>query len=278
MSESLFNQLRTRSHEFARNLPDKDAAGRFIADLLSTLFAKSYVTNTSDYESWAGELARLEVTLTRLLEPFMGSAQNAAAISAGLVRDNLPSLYETLWQDAEAAYAGDPAAENLQEVILAYPGFYGVASYRIAHYLFAQKIPTLPRLLSEHAHEKTGIDIHPGADIGKSFFMDHGTGIVIGGTSQIADNVKIYQGVTLGALSVDKSLASTKRHPTIEEGVVIYAGATILGGETVIGRNSVIGGNTWIVESVLPYSIVYNKSSSRIRPAKDIADVIDFSI
>jgi serine O-acetyltransferase len=199
-------------------------------------------------------------------------------LSAGFFDTQLSALYDILWQDAEAAYAGDPAAQNLQEVVLAYPGFYAVAVYRVAHYLFSLGIPTLPRLLSEHAHEKTGIDIHPGAKIGGSFFMDHGTGIVIGGTSLIADNVKIYQGVTLGALSVQKNLASTKRHPTIEEGVVIYAGATILGGDTVIGRHSVIGGNTWLVESVPAYSVVYHKSEVRVRPSKEISTVIDFTI
>lgn len=276
MSERLYEKVRGRSVEFKAALPNKKEAGRFIGALLDFLFANSYHTQTLSSQQWLAELTNLELRLTQLLRPF--AFDEAAALGHRFFGDELTALYEVLWQDAEAAYAGDPAAQNLQEVVLAYPGFYGVAVYRIAHYLFNLGIPTLPRLLSEHAHEKTGIDIHPGAKIGKSFFMDHGTGIVIGGTSIIADNVKIYQGVTLGALSVDKSLASTKRHPTIEEGVVIYAGATILGGETVIGRSSVIGGNTWIVESVQPYSVVYNKSSSRIRPAKEVSGVIDFSI
>ena len=276
MPSLLYEKVRARSAEFKAALPNKNEAGSFAAALLDFLFAESFLTQQETAEVWLSRLGKLESQLTQLLKPFIFT--EAEKYSATFIHEQLPLLYDILWQDAEAAYAGDPAAQNLQEVVLAYPGFYGVAIYRIAHYLFSLGIPTLPRLLSEHAHERTGIDIHPGARIGRSFFMDHGTGIVIGGTSLIADNVKIYQGVTLGALSVDKSLASTKRHPTIEEGVVIYAGATILGGETVIGRNSVIGGNTWIVESVEPYSVVYNKSSSRVRPAKEISSVIDFSI
>ncbi len=276
MPLTLYEKVRARSVEFKAALPNKNEAGSFTAALLDFLFADSFCTQQESADEWLERLGKLEAQLNQLMKPFIFDA--AARLSAEFMHGQLPQLYDVLWQDAEAAYAGDPAAENLQEVVLAYPGFYGVAVYRIAHYLFSQGIPTLPRLLSEHAHERTGIDIHPAAKIGRSFFMDHGTGIVIGGTSIIADNVKIYQGVTLGALSVDKSLASTKRHPTIEEGVVIYAGATILGGATVIGRNSVIGGNTWIVESVEPYSVVYNKSSSRVRPAKEISGVIDFSI
>lgn len=276
MSDILYQKVRARSAEFKAILPNKQEAGRFAQGLIHALFASSYDTQKMPASEWNARLNLLEKQLRELLEPFI--FQEAGPVAQNFFQNELPALYDVLWQDAEAAYAGDPAAQNLQEVVIAYPGFYGVAVYRIAHYFFHLGIPTLPRLFSEEAHERTGIDIHPGAKIGRSFFMDHGTGIVIGGTSIIADNVKIYQGVTLGALSVDKSLASTKRHPTIEEGVVIYAGATILGGETVIGRNSVIGGNTWIVESVQPYSVVYNKSSSHIRTAKELSSVIDFSI
>jgi serine O-acetyltransferase len=278
MVTALFEKVRARSALFRPSLPSKDDAGRFIAGVLNLLFSGSHLTQREDPTEWMVELTAQQQSLRQLLLPFVESDTRAAEIVSEFFQHQLPGIYEALWLDAEAAYAGDPAAESIQEVVLAYPGFYGVAAYRIAHYLHSIGIPTLPRLISEHAHEKTGIDIHPGAKIGRSFFMDHGTGIVIGGTSVIADNVKIYQGVTLGALSVDKSLASTKRHPTIEEGVIIYAGATILGGNTIIGRYSVIGGNTWIVESVQPYSVVYNKSSSRVRPSKEISDVIDFSI
>jgi serine O-acetyltransferase len=168
----------------------------------------------------------------------------------------LPKLTEILDLDAQAALAGDPAAYSREEVIVAYPGFYAVCIHRLAHALHQHKVPLIPRLMSEYAHEKTGIDIHPGAQIGESFFIDHGTGVVLGETAIIGKNVKIYQGVTLGALSVKKKLQSIKRHPTIEDDVVIYANATILGGDTVIGKGAVIGGNTWITESVPAGTIV----------------------
>lgn len=170
--------------------------------------------------------------------------------------ETIPDLAKILELDAAAAFAGDPAAYSREEVILAYPGFYAVCVYRIAHEIQKLNIPLIPRLITEYAHEKTGIDIHPAAKIDKSFFIDHGTGVVIGETAIIGQNVKIYQGVTLGALSVKKKLQSIKRHPTIEDDVVIYANSTILGGETIIGKGSIIGGNTWIVETVAPGSVV----------------------
>jgi serine O-acetyltransferase len=159
---------------------------------------------------------------------------------------------------------GDPAATTDFEVVRTYPGFYALAFYRLAHGLHELKIPIIPRILTEYAHSKTGIDIHPGAKIGKHFFMDHGTGIVIGETCEIGERVKIYQGVTLGALSVDKSMASTKRHPTIEDGVVIYSGATILGGETIVGANSIIGGNVWLTKSVPAQTKIYHQENVKV--------------
>ena len=169
--------------------------------------------------------------------------------------------------DVQAAYDGDPAAPNLSEIIFAYPGLVAVTVYRIAHELQVLGVPLLPRIMTEHAHSLTGIDIHPGANIGPSFFIDHGTGVVIGETTEIGTGVKIYQGVTLGALSFPKDergkiIRGTKRHPTIEDGVVIYAGATILGGETVIGKGAVIGGNTWVIQSVPPHSRVLNENAT----------------
>lgn len=171
----------------------------------------------------------------------------------------LPELRRKIHLDVEAAFLGDPAAKSHEEVILAYPGLEAISIHRFAHELWIRNIPLLPRMMSEYIHGKTGIDIHPGATIGESFFIDHGTGVVIGETTIIGKNVKIYQGVTLGALSIKKEFSNRKRHPTIEDDVTIYAGATILGGETVIGKGSVIGGNVWITESVPPYSKVYNK-------------------
>ena len=155
-----------------------------------------------------------------------------------------------------AAFKGDPAAKSNEEVILSYPGLQAISVYRIANFLHKNGIPIIPRIMSEHVHGTTGIDIHPGATIGESFFIDHGTGVVIGESCIIGNNVKIYQGVTLGALSVKKELMNKKRHPTIEDDVTIYANATILGGNTVIGRKSIIGGNTWVTESVKPESII----------------------
>jgi serine O-acetyltransferase len=168
----------------------------------------------------------------------------------------LPELRSALATDVDAAYEGDPAATGTDEVIFCYPGLYAISCYRMANRLLQEGAAVIPRMMTEHAHEKTGIDIHPGATIGRSFFIDHGTGIVIGGTTVIGDRVRIYQGVTLGALSLPRGKAraaeSRKRHPTIEDEVIIYANATILGGETVIGRGAVIGGNCWVTSSVEP--------------------------
>jgi serine O-acetyltransferase len=190
----------------------------------------------------------------------------------------LPGVHTMLWNDAEAIFQGDPAAESIDEVILAYPGFFAIMIYRVAHELYRLKLPIIPRILTEYAHEKTGVDIHPGAVIGSPFFIDHGTGIVIGETSVIGKNVKVYQGVTLGALSVNKDLARVKRHPTIEDDVVIYSQAVILGGDTVIGKNSIVGGNAWVTESVAPDSIVYSKSEVRIRSNEKVENFIDYII
>ncbi len=170
----------------------------------------------------------------------------------------VPEIYRLLNTDIQAIFDGDPAAHSTFEVIRAYPGFYALCFYRIGHAMHDLKIPLLPRILTEHAHSKTGIDIHPAAQIGQFCCIDHGTGIVVGETTKIGNHVKLYQGVTLGALSVKKGLAFTKRHPTIEDNVVIYSGATILGGETVIGHNSIIGGNVWVTESISPGSLVYH--------------------
>lgn len=177
----------------------------------------------------------------------------------------LPAVRKTLATDIRAAYDGDPAATCLDEIIFSYPSTYAVMVYRLAHELYKMGVPLIPRIMTEHAHHRTGIDIHPGTRIGSSFFIDHGTGVVIGGTAVIGNNVKIYQGVTIGAFSFDKDAAgqlirNTKRHPTIEDDVVIYAGTTILGGDTVIGYGSVIGGNVWLTHSVPPGSRVLQET------------------
>lgn len=180
----------------------------------------------------------------------------------------LPEILENLNLDAQELVKNDPASNNIEEVYLAYPGFFAIAIYRFSHELFKLNVPLIPRLMSEYAHSKTGTDIHPGATIGKCFFIDHATGTVIGETCLIKDHVKIYQGVTLGALQVSKELRNVKRHPTVEENVTIYANATILGGETIIGKNSIIGGNVWITESIPENSLVYHKAEIRLKQKK----------
>jgi serine O-acetyltransferase len=177
----------------------------------------------------------------------------------------LPRVREALATDVLAAYDGDPAAACYDEIIFSYPGLYAITVYRLAHELHTLGVPLIPRIMTEHAHSRTGIDIHPGTRVGSSFFIDHGTGVVIGGTAVIGCNVKLYQGVTLGAFSFDKDadgqlIRHTKRHPSIEDDVVVYAGATILGGDTIIGRGSVIGGNVWLTHSVPPGTRVLQDS------------------
>jgi len=190
----------------------------------------------------------------------MPSRKRAAALAKRFL-GRIPAVREMLALDAQAAYDGDPAAKSIDEVIYCYPGFYAITVYRLAHELVLLGVPLMPRIMTEHAHSLTGTDIHPGARIGRSFFIDHATGVVIGETSRIGDNVKIYQGVTLGAQSFPKDergrvIRGLQRHPTIEDNVTIYANATILGGKTVIGRGATIAGNTFIVESVAPDTVV----------------------
>ena len=176
--------------------------------------------------------------------------------------EEIPELRRKIILDTQAALDGDPAAKSFEEIILSYPGLEAIMVYRIANFLHKNGVPLIPRIMSEYIHGKTGIDIHPGATIGESFFIDHGTGIVIGESCVIGKNVKLYQGVTLGAISVKKSLSNKKRHPTIEDNVTIYAGATILGGDTVIGEGSIVGGNVWLTESVPAYSTTIAKQET----------------
>jgi len=205
-----------------------------------------------------------------------------ARMAVEALLNGLPAIRDMLQQDIQAAYEGDPAAMSTMEVVMSYPGLFAITIHRIAHALYAQKVPLIPRVMGEYAHSKTGIDIHPGATIGPGFFIDHGTGVVIGETCRIGKRVKLYQGVTLGALSFAKDehgalVKGTKRHPDVEDNVVIYAGATILGGETVIGHDSVIGGNVWLIHSVPPGSKVYNQTPKPvIRPGYPIPN--DYSI
>jgi serine O-acetyltransferase len=196
--------------------------------------------------------------------------------------ERIPAVRDLLSSDVQAAFDSDPAAQSTDETVFSYPGLYAISVQRLAHEFFQMDVPLLPRIMTEHAHGLTGIDIHPGAKLGRSFFIDHGTGVVIGETTEIGNNVKIYQGVTLGALSPDfgQRLRGQKRHPTIEDNVTIYSGATILGGDTVIGRGSVIGGNVFITQSVPPDNRViaeppklkYRERRKRDRPGDEFLD------
>jgi serine O-acetyltransferase len=254
------------------------AAPRFLDKALALLFphlSQSVCCNMAGLEV---EIAGLELearSLLSLLPEFDGPivAQTASEFMA-----LLPEAYRMLQLDADALFKGDPAAESLDEVIIAYPGFFAIAVYRVAHILYGLHVPLIPRLLTEHAHKRTGIDIHPGASIGESFFIDHGTGVVVGETTEIGSNVKVYQGVTLGALQVSRTLRNKKRHPTIGDNVVIYAGATILGGNTFVGADSVVGGNVWLTESVPAGSVVYHKSEVHVRTNGHVDGALEFHI
>ena len=208
---------------------------------------------------------KIRKSLTGLLESMKGRLPAEPETIAGEFMEALPGIKKQLDDDAGFIMEGDPAATCVDEVIITYPGFYAILVYRLANKLAALGLPLIPRIMTEHAHSVTGIDIHPKATIDSPFFIDHGTGIVIGETSVIGKRVKLYQGVTIGALSVSKEMAGKKRHPTIEDNVIIYAGSTILGGETVIGHDSIIGGNVWLTSSVPPYSLVYHQNVTKIR-------------
>lgn len=217
---------------------------------------------------------QLQATLAYILGPL--ALASACENLEHRFRDSLPAIRQSLLKDTEAIWKNDPAAESLDEVIAAYPGFYAIAIYRIAHRFYRCGVPFFPRLLSEHAHRLTGIDIHPGAQIGEGLSIDHGTGIVIGETAVLGDHVRLFQGVTLGALSVEKSLNGSKRHPTLEDNVVVYANATILGGQTVIGKGSTIGGNVWLTRSVDPNTTITSSKSKAAHSLWD--DSIEFYI
>ena len=214
------------------------------------------------------EAERIEADLVELLAAVDVKGDEASQVIEDFFA-GLPEIAKALNADAIFIHSGDPAAFSIDEVILAYPGFFAIAAYRVAHQLERRKVPIIPRLISEYAHQRTGIDIHPGAQIGAPFFIDHGTGVVIGETAEIGRRVKVYQGVTLGALSVRKDDAHEKRHPTIRDDVILYASAVILGGQTVIGERSIIGGNVWLTESVPAGSMVYRSAEIRVRGQSD---------
>lgn len=249
----------------------EELARRALA-LLFTQFAREVRANARDVRAEAQALESLLREALRIVV-----APDRADVVAAEFLNQLPHIHDALEDDAMAILSGDPAAESRDEVIQAYPGFLATAVHRLAHELYVREVPVLPRLLSEWSHSETGIDIHPGATIGRSFAVDHGTGVVIGETSLIGDGVRIYQGVTLGALAVNKKLARKKRHPTLGDNVIVYANATILGGNTEIGEGSIIGGNVWLTHSVPPRSIVQFTSTVERRSA-ETDDGMEFHI
>lgn len=253
-----FLQKIYESHRKPKELPGVLEIEEFINHLLQFLFPElnnKRLKNQFDVEV---EYNLLKRQLTVLLKQTRSCNELDHQNCSDTFFEALPTLYDMCLADCEAILKGDPAAVDRKEVIRTYPGFLAIVIHRIANTMYRIGIPYIPRIFSEIAHSKTGIEIHPGATIGHRFCIDHGTGIVIGETTEIGNDVKIYQGVTLGALSVKKELAKKKRHPTIKDNVVIYANATILGGETVVGENSIIGGGVWITESVAPNSKIYN--------------------
>lgn len=257
-------------------LPSKREVETLIEKMLGLLFPQHTLDVQAGEEEIGARLTLLRADLERMLSTVVTNAQSLDVTTRFIER--MPDIYEHLRADAEAIVDGDPAAGSLDEVVIAYPGFFAITVHRIAHEMYLLGVPIVPRLLAEAAHTRTGIDIHPGARIGRSFCVDHGTGIVIGETAVIGDRVKIYQGVTLGALSVSKAAAGSKRHPTIEDRVVLYANATVLGGDTTVGHDTVIGGNVWLTTSVPPRSFVYHTSQIRVRSVSDALDYSDYSI
>jgi serine O-acetyltransferase len=255
MKEEFLNSLYLKQQQ-KEQVPSNKVIANWASRLICILYPEMSKCNHSTVEAIEDELRKLQKELKQILDATKACSEcDHEKVSAHFFGD-LPELFRVLNTDIEAIHQGDPAAKNEFEVIRAYPGFFALCFYRIAHALHKLDVALVPRILTEYAHSKTGIDIHPAAQIGEYFMIDHGTGIVIGETSVIGKNVKMYQGVTLGGMSINKSMARQKRHPSIEDNVVIYSNATILGGDTLVGEGSVIGGNVWLTQSVPPGSLV----------------------
>jgi serine O-acetyltransferase len=279
MDKNFAEDLLKIRHSHTTVFPSTQNVQNFADELIELLFPHY----CGEYEYFAaseiqGKFDLIQRDLRKILKLQQPSQPKKMEEITEKFFEKIPEIYQQLSLDAVAIHAGDPASESVDEVISAYPGFFAIYTYRIAHEFYKMGIPVFPRMLTEYAHFRTGVDIHPGATIGNSFFIDHATGIVVGETTVIGDNVKVYQGVTLGALSVSKQAQMKKRHPTIEDNVIIYSNATILGGDTVIGHDSVIGGNVWLTRSVQPYSIVYQKSEIDVRTKNNGSEPINFSI
>lgn len=257
-------ELLEQYQRFNPNVPSIIKAQNFTESLINFLFPFKVDRKCT--------LAQIELNLAQLhidFQDLIGPMEKILDRSVNEISRDffcaVPKIYESLLDDAHNFLGFDPAARSVESVILYYPGYFAISIYRLANVLYKLKVPFLPRMMSEFAHSKTGVDIHPGATIGENFLIDHATGVVIGETTLIGKNVKIYQGVTLGALYVEKSMKGKKRHPSLEDNVIVYSGSTILGGDTVVGHDTIIGGNVWLTKSVEPYSIVYNESKTVIR-------------
>ena len=256
-----------------RRLPNRSVIIDIVRDLKSIVFPGYFSTDTSATifpEYYVGHRLndiydrlknQIEIALLYHGEEPEEAAARADRTTCGFF-EQLPEIQRLLLTDVQAGFDGDPAAKSKEEIIFSYPGLFAIYVYRLAHVLYKEEIPFIPRVMSEYAHGRTGIDINPGATIGEYFFIDHGTGVVVGETTEIGNNVKLYQGVTLGALStrMGQQLANVKRHPTIRDNVTIYSNSTVLGGETVVGENTIIGGNTFITESIPANTKVSAKS------------------
>lgn len=265
---AFFDQLNKGNSQFRYSLPSRKESGLYLQSLVDFLFPSSSDCEcrfVSDRKELNAAFDKLSYKLECLIKPIAPLLSGTIEQTISEFNNSLPEVYEKLLEDAKSIADNDPASSGIEEVVGIYPGFMAIATYRIAHALANLKVPFLPRMFTEYAHSQTGIDIHPHAKIGRHFFIDHGTGIVIGETTEIGNHVKIYQGVTLGATHVSKSMAATKRHPTIEDNVVIYANAIILGGDTIIGHDTIVGGNAWVTHSIPPYSQVYQRSATEIR-------------
>lgn len=253
-----------KAHRDVSKCPPPEMVITFFDDLLGMLFPEFSFERHPEEADIKKHLDQCRVELRKILDHNKECVKSGVSGLEDSFFEKLPDIRSLLLQDIDAIFDGDPAAKSKAEVIRTYPGFYAMAAHRIAHELLKLGVNLIPRIISEYAHRQTGIDIHPGAEIGHHFCIDHGTGVVVGETTKIGSHVKLYQGVTLGGLSVNKEDARKKRHPTIEDNVVIYAGATILGGDTVIGKGSVIGGNVWLTKSVPANSKIYYQAKMSI--------------
>ncbi len=258
--DKLFILKLFKSQQACPSCASPEEVSNLFGELLGILFAEHARASYKNQDEFEAHIKAVQTECERIILYTPGQTELDTSKIVHKFFEALPAVYNKVEEDVLAMFEGDPAAKSRGEVIRTYPGFYAIVSYRIANTLHQLGVKELPRMITENAHSRTGIDIHPAATIGRSFCIDHGTGVVIGETAIIGDYVKIYQGVTLGALSVSKEDAEKKRHPTLEDHVVVYAGATILGGETTIGHHSVVGGNVWLTKSIPPRSKLYYQS------------------